>query len=62
MVNLAVIFIAALVLCTSIATIVMLPFHISTPDKICENMRHNSVVLDINGTTPCRPIADEGPP
>ena len=60
--NLAVIFMAAVVLCTSIATIATLSFHISTPDKICENMHPNSVVLDVNGTVPCRPIDDEGPP
>lgn len=62
MVNLSVIFMAALVLCAFIATTVMLSFHISTPDRICGNMHPNSVALDVNGTIPCRPIVDEGPP
>ena len=60
--NLKIVILTALVLFASTVTTVAISFDISTPDEVWENMYPNSMVLDGGGSTPCRPIDDDGPP
>lgn len=60
--NLKILFLAALVLFASTTTIVATSFHVSTPDKVWESMYPSYVVLDGDGSTPCRPIDDDSGP
>lgn len=60
--NLKILFLAALVLFASTTTIVAMSFHVSTPDKVWENMDQNYLILDGSGPAPCRPIDNDGGP
>jgi hypothetical protein len=52
----------AIVLFASTISTVAISFNILAPKKVWKYIQLDNLSLDINGTTPCRPIDDDGGP